>query len=174
MVWASTLLPCIIKQHVGQVFLRTIQLVMNSGLTGRWMLIESGPQELVVGTVDLLYTPLVEPDALRFMIVPPSGFFPNVLEGDVEQTMRLCKVWGANRLLRLIPTPLGPQDNELFLHTKVFGNFKNADADRQIGDRRGRNYVEGRIEDGPSHDIPNCIASVGGQKIQAGGGWSHR
>lgn len=107
---------------------------------------------------DLLYMPFVEPDVNRFDVVPPEGGYPNVLEGDSREIMRLCKVWDAKSLLWLVPCSLGPKDHELFLHTRVFGNFKNATTDRQIGDRRGRNFVEGRLTPGPSHEIPNATA----------------
>ena len=107
---------------------------------------------------DLLYMPFVEPDVNRFDVRPPAGSFPDVRECDVEQVRDLCRVWDANGLLRLIPMSHGPKEDQLFLHTKVFGNLKNRDVDRQIGDRRGRNYVEGRILEGPSHNIPNATA----------------
>ena len=51
---------------------------------------------------------------------------------------------------------MGPAPDDLFLHTRVFGDYKNSDTDGQIGDRRGRNYVEGAISGGPSHEIPNA------------------
>ena len=107
---------------------------------------------------DLLYMPFVEPESIRFDIAPPSGSYPNVLEGDLEQVSKLCRVWDSRGLLRLIPTSLGPKNDQNLLHSKVFGNYKNVDTDRQIGDRRGRNFVEGRLLEGPSHDIPNATA----------------
>lgn len=36
----------------------------------------------------------------------------------------------------------------LLQYTKVF-NFKTARVDRQIGDRRGQNFVEGKLSNGP-------------------------
>ena len=109
---------------------------------------------------DLLYMPFVEPEVIRFDIVPPRGAFPEVKEEDAGQVYDLCRVWDANDLLRLVPARLGPGKEERHLHTKVFGNFKNPAADRQIGDRRGRNYVEGQIEGGPAHEIPNTILQL--------------
>lgn len=47
-------------------------------------------------------------------------------------------------------------NDEPHLHTKVFGNFKNETVDCQIGDSRGRNFVEGRVAGEPFHDIPNA------------------
>lgn len=99
-----------------------------------------------------------EPEVNRFDVIPPKGSFPDVRECDGSQIFELCKVWDARGLLRLIPTSLGPRQDELFLHSKVFGNYKSPEADRQIGDRRGRNFVEGRLLNGPSHNIPNATA----------------
>ena len=107
---------------------------------------------------DLLYMPFVEPEVNRFAVMPPAGAFPDVKDNDPEQVFQLCKVWDAKQLLCLIPAALGPAVDELHLHTRVFGNYKNNQADRQIGDRRGRNYVEGRISPGPSHEIPNATS----------------
>lgn len=77
---------------------------------------------------------------------------------DAAEVEKLSKLWDANGLLCLIPASLGPSSSEKFLHTRVFGNFKNSNADRQMGDRRGRNFTEGRICEGPSHEIPNATS----------------
>ncbi len=44
---------------------------------------------------------------------------------------------------------------ELFPHecVRIFNCYKNEDCDRQIGDRRGRNYCERRVQ-GPSKHLP--------------------
>jgi hypothetical protein len=67
--------------------------------------------------------------------------------------LKLCKVWDNQDLLRLYPAHYGPK------HTwgmaKIFNNYKNPAADRQIGDRRGMNFCEGRIL-GPSKTLPSC------------------
>ena len=65
---------------------------------------------------------------------------------------------GCEHLFCLVPQKLGPSPAEAHLRTKVFGNYKNSKVDRQIGDRRGRNFVEGKTLDGPSHEIPNATA----------------
>ena len=110
---------------------------------GRIRLTGTGNWECLDFLSDVLYMPFVEPDVIRFDVTPPDGSFPDVRDGDPEEVKKLCLIWDANRLLRLIPRALGPADDELFLHTRVFGNFNHASADRQIGDRRGRNFVEG-------------------------------
>ena len=64
-----------------------------------------------------------------------------------ELAVELCKVWDVKGLLPLFPYELGP--GSIHGCTKVFNNFKNAYADRQIGDRRSQNYQEGKLP-GPS------------------------
>lgn len=86
----------------------------------------SGNWDCVEFLSDLLYMPFIEPEINRFTVTPPHGMFPDVREGDTNQTFELCKVWDARNLLRLIPYSLGPAPSELFLHTKVFGNFKSS------------------------------------------------
>ena len=107
---------------------------------------------------DLLFMAFVEPAINTFDVIPPEGLYPDVADADCRQIEELCRVWDANGLLRLIPVELGPEPADMHLHTRVFGNFKNKLADRQIGDRRGRNFVEGRISPGPSHEIPSATA----------------
>ena len=107
---------------------------------------------------DLLYLPFMEPRVNAFDIVPPPDAYPDVKDNDADEVFELCKVWDAKGLLCLIPGDLGPAPHELHLHTRVFGNYKNKDADRQIGDRRGRNFTEGRLFPGPSSEIPNATS----------------
>eukprot|EP00438_Fugacium_kawagutii_P024536 Skav223316 [mRNA] locus=scaffold200:41903:46588:+ [translate_table: standard] len=108
---------------------------------------------------DLLYMVYMEPRVNTFDIVPPANSVPDVRSSDPMQVARLCRVWDAQNLLTLIPVALGPSDDETYKHTRVFGNFKDHSKDRQIGDRRGANFCEGRINDGPSHDLP-CSTSI--------------
>ena len=98
--------------------------------------------------------PFVEPRVLRWNGVPPAGSYPNVEQCDPDEVYKLCLIWDANNLLTLIPKDLGPADGQKFLHTRIFGNYKRKDADRQIGDRRGANYVEGFLRGGPSSSLP--------------------
>ena len=107
---------------------------------------------------DLFYLPFVEPRVNRFPIVPPTNSFPDVRGSDEEEVSKLCRVWDRNDLLTLIPAHLGPEEHEPHLFTKVFANYKSADADRQIGDRRGANFCEGRIDGGPSQKLPTGAA----------------
>ena len=105
---------------------------------------------------DLLYMPFVEPRSNQYDVVPPAAVLPDMSKVSVEETLRLCKVWDAQGLLRLFPCALGPMHS--WCCTKVFNNFKSAQVDRQIGDRRGQNFTEGRIEDGPSHSLPTAAS----------------
>ena len=107
---------------------------------------------------DLLFLPFVEPRVNRFNIVPPPKSFPDVSGGDESEVGKLCRVWDANNLLTLIPVHLGPGEHEPHLFTKVFANYKSSLVDRQIGDRRGANFVEGRLEGGPSQQLPTGAA----------------
>lgn len=105
---------------------------------------------------DLFFMPFQEPKFNEFDILPPREECPNVLAEDPEETINLARVWDEKGLLRLIPSELCPQDPRLY--TRVFNNYKNPLADRQIGDRRGRNYVEGKIAEGPSHSLPTGVS----------------
>eukprot|EP00438_Fugacium_kawagutii_P033656 Skav204053 [mRNA] locus=scaffold3:301963:308610:- [translate_table: standard] len=107
---------------------------------------------------DLLYMVFMEPRVNRFDVIPPDGQFPDVTKGDPYQVLQLLKVWDANGLLQLVPKELGPDDDEVHLHTRIFGNYKKVDTDRQIGDRRGANYVEGALKGGPSAFLPTGVS----------------
>ena len=100
---------------------------------------------------DLFYMPFVEPRINMFDILPPVGSYPDVRGSDGQQEMALCLVWDARSLLHLVPEQCGPKHISSF--TRVFGNFKNHTTDKQIGDRRGQNFKEGRIS-GPSRSLP--------------------
>ena len=100
---------------------------------------------------DLLYLPFIEPRINVFDILPPAGCFPDVRGSDGQQEFDLCLVWDARSLLHLVPEQIGPKHLSSF--TRVFGNYKNHTTDRQIGDRRGQNFREGKIS-GPSRSLP--------------------
>eukprot|EP00438_Fugacium_kawagutii_P029195 Skav203076 [mRNA] locus=scaffold2182:29521:36002:+ [translate_table: standard] len=102
---------------------------------------------------DLLFMPYVEPAINRFDILPPADKCPDVTKESPDEVIKLAKVWDAQSLLRLVPGQLAPSSP--LLYSRVFNNYKNSLADRQIGDRRGPNFVEGRIDEGPSHVLPS-------------------
>ena len=104
---------------------------------------------------ELFYLPFKEPHINMFDIQPPAGAFPDVSGSTGEEEFALGLVWDAKNLLRLFPEELCPK--ELSSYTRVFGNYKDADADRQIGDRRGQNFREGRLA-GPSKSLPTMTS----------------
>ena len=105
---------------------------------------------------NLLYMPFLEPRFNQFDIQPPAHLCPDVKKEDPGEVLRLAKVWDARRLLRLIPEEMTPSDPLLF--SRVFNNYKSETVDRQIGDRRGQNFTEGRIVEGPSHSLPTGVS----------------
>ena len=104
---------------------------------------------------DLLYMPFCEPRINEYAIVPPSEVLPDFSGVSAEEVLGMCKVWDAKGLLRLFPWELGPMKSAGC--TKVFGNFKGPDADRQIGDRRAQNFIEGKLP-GPSRHLPSGVS----------------
>ena len=97
--------------------------------------------------------PFLEPKFNQFEVEAPDHMCPDVSREDPAQIEQLAKVWDAKNLLTLIPEDLCPKDLRYF--TRVFNNYKSPVADRQIGDRRGQNWREGRITGGPSNQLPS-------------------
>ncbi|CAK9067955.1 Methyltransferase-like protein 5, partial [Durusdinium trenchii] len=87
------------------------------------------------------------PDLILCDRQPQYGDFP-IMTDDATQIIQLAKIWDARGLLFL---RRGPVEAESL--TRVFNNFKNEECDRQIGDRRGRNYQEAKVY-GPSRHLP--------------------
>ena len=103
---------------------------------------------------EYLSDPLVlafrEPDAILMDRVPDPSEFPAVFDDD-ETLLQLVKIWDVKGLAVV------HQDTTIlerpYERVRVFNNYKNNLADRQIGDRRGRNAVEFKL-DGPSGSLP--------------------
>ena len=114
---------------------------------GRWDCSEYLP--------DLFFMVFKEPRINVFDLPFQKDEVPDNSRNSHDEMLALCKVWDAKGLLRLIPTELGPSKVEMC--TRVFNNYKNASADRQIGDRRGANSQEGRIP-GPSRSLPSATS----------------
>lgn len=87
------------------------------------------------------------PDLILHGGVPQPGQYPLVSDPESE-IVKLAKVWDARGLLYLF----GGEVPAWHL-VRVFNNFKNLEEDRQIGDRRGRNYCECQVP-GPSKSLP--------------------
>ena len=90
------------------------------------------------------------PDSLLHSGLPDSANIPCVRD-PLSEIVGLCKLWDARGLLVLHQndTP-GLYPHEC---VRIFNCYKSAEADRQIGDRRGRNYCEMRLH-GPSKSLP--------------------
>ena len=89
---------------------------------------------------------LLEPEVIRFpATLAPCASFERE---DKDELLALCKIWDAAGLLDLAPGPL--PDRAL---TRVFGAFKAEGVQRQIGDRRGQNSKECKL-DGVSRFLP--------------------
>ena len=90
------------------------------------------------------------PDTLLFPRDIDSFVKPKITD-PVSELTALAHLWDQRELLRIHHYNVG----ELCPHefVKVFNCLKSPTADRQIGDRRGRNVVECRVE-GVSHNLP--------------------
>ena len=106
---------------------------------GSWPLVDFlGPE---------LKMPYKEPKILRS--IPPNDLpFPDALGEDRARSLGILKLWDARGLLFLAFEPKQPREL-----TRVFAAYKNETSDRQIGDRRGANGLEGRVV-GPSTTLP--------------------
>ena len=77
-----------------------------------------------------------------------AGVRPAIRDA-VATVGELAKRWDKNGLLLVHDEPVNPDS-----FVKIFNCFKSAALDRQIGDRRGQNSLESRLE-GPSRDLPS-------------------
>ena len=104
---------------------------------------------------DLLYMPFMEPRCNVYDVPLEDGEAPDNSRNDYNQMLKLVRVWDVNGLVDFLPVSEAPQD--IRCCTKVFNNYKDKSKDRQIGDRRGQNKVEGRIQCG-SETLPTAQA----------------
>ena len=109
---------------------------------GQWDISELLPDNLVM--------PFLEPAVLANGLVAPEGSYPHMTESE-EEISQLARLWDGFGLLHLhsYDIPLYYPEEQV----RIFGCFKDAERDRQIGDKRGRNYAEGKIH-GPSKHLP--------------------
>ena len=114
------------------------------------------PSRLVLhGTGTWDATPFLSDDlvmAYREPRVLLSGIDAGVrpaIRDAVATVGELAKRWDKNGLLLVHDEPVNPDS-----FVKIFNCFKSAALDRQIGDRRGQNSLESRLE-GPSRDLPS-------------------
>ena len=102
---------------------------------------------------DYLWLVFKEPRVNCFDIRPPRHLVPDVTKEKKQKIFELCQIWDKQELLAFCPVPALPDD--LRLAARVFNNYKNASADRQIGDRRGQNFREGVLQHGQSRYLPS-------------------
>ena len=107
--------------------------------SGLWNITEWLPDELCMA--------YREPSSIFLDRKPPHGEYP-LMSDSPEMICKLAKVWDARGLLYLHHEDV--PDHE---QVRVFNCYKNPEVDRQIGDRRGRNYVECKLV-GPSSSLP--------------------
>ncbi|CAK9106382.1 Methyltransferase-like protein 5 [Durusdinium trenchii] len=92
---------------------------------------------------DMLWLAFVEPDSLLWTATEQADDRPDVGRESYDKVKELALLWDVNGLLSF-----GSAGDERFdaSHAmRFFNNYKNIDIDRMIGDRRARNYVEGRL-----------------------------
>ena len=99
---------------------------------------------------DNLCMAFCNPDSLLHPVLPDKENLPCIRD-PLEQIVGLMKLWDSRGLLLLHEhnTP-GLYPHEC---VRIFNCFKSVECDRQIGDRRGRNFCERRLH-GPSKLLP--------------------
>ena len=91
---------------------------------------------------DMLWMAFTEPDSLRWASYERSENVPDLSKEDYGLTKDLALLWDINGLLFLRDPP---EEVDKDLSMRFFNCYKNSDTDRMIGERRSRNYVEGRL-----------------------------
>ena len=102
---------------------------------------------------DLLYMPFMEPRCNVYDVPLEDGDAPDNSRNDYDQMLKLVRVWDVNGLVDFLPLSEAPKD--IRCCTRVFNNYKDETKDRQIGDRRGQNKIEGKIQCG-SETLPTA------------------
>ena len=92
---------------------------------------------------DSLWLAFVEPASLIWTRELPLQDFPDLTKESYESTLSLAKIWDARGLLHLraVHKSYDWTDGAM----RFFNNYKNAECDRMIGDRRLRNWFEAKI-----------------------------
>ena len=112
----------------------------------RLMVHGSGSWDATPFLSDALVMPYREPGVLEQNLLP--GIRPAVRDSP-EKVAQLAHLWDKNDLLYLHRFGVHPASL-----VKVFNCVKSKTVDRQIGDRRGRNSLECRLQ-GPSRELPS-------------------
>ena len=100
---------------------------------------------------DALVLPFLEPEVLCGQTSFDFDNLPNLEREDPDQVLGLAKLWDVNGLLHLRADLVEEERRPACI--RCFNCFKDADQDRLIGDRRGRNQLELSVL-GPSRHLP--------------------
>ena len=102
---------------------------------------------------DSLWLAFVEPASLIWTTELPLHDIPNLTKEKYESTLELAKLWDARGLLflRRVPDDFHWSEGSM----RFFNNYKSPECDRMIGDRRLRNWREGRLP-GVSRALPTA------------------
>ena len=112
---------------------------------------------------DLLWLAYVEPDSLLWTKeMPPEGDYPNLDKEDYNAVKDLALLWDSRGLLHL--QEAAPSHDWREGSMRFFNCYKSSTADRMIGDRRLRNWREGKIP-GVSRFLPTGV-SLGALEVQ--------
>lgn len=114
--------------------------------SGRW-----DPTEFLG---DSLWMAFCEPESLRWSDSCVSQDVPDLTKERYEDVLELMKIWDAKGLLFIRDSMLEAEDSGLAM--RFFNCHKSAEVDRMIGDRRARNFVEGRLP-GVSKCLPPAL-----------------
>lgn len=94
-----------------------------------------------------------EPASILWPRVPDAWEYPRIRD-SAETIAELAKLWDQQGLLLLHRD--GVEERQDFEYVRIFNCYKSVYRDRQIGDRRGRNAIECKLQ-GPSSDLPSAV-----------------
>ena len=103
---------------------------------------------------DAMWLAFQEPASLLWTSELPAADFPDLSKEKRSSVLQLAKIWDAKNLLRFAPCP----ENATWKShgcIRFFNCYKSSECDRMIGDRRLRNWREGRLP-GVSRALPNA------------------
>ena len=101
---------------------------------------------------DMLWMAFQEPNSLLWTASERSSMVPDLARESYDSVRDLALLWDINGLLHLEEAR---EDDDPTLAMRFFNCYKNETTDRMIGDRRSRNYVEGRLA-GVSSGLPSA------------------
>ena len=116
----------------------------------RLLLYGKGQWDITDFLSDELVMAYREPESIKVDRTPASWEYPRIRKSE-ETVAQLALLWDRHGLLRLRRERATSRPS--YELVRVFNCYKASDRDRQIGDRRGRNAVEGVLR-GPSSNLP--------------------